>query len=97
MKKIPSYVSRYLWDVAINKLSISGDADFIIERVLEYGHFKALKWINKTYEENRIIRVLKKSRRISPKTGGFYAIYYGVTKESLECTQKPFIQKQNRF
>ncbi len=97
MKKIPSYVTKYLWDVSLDKISISGDAEFIIERVLEYGNFDALDWINTTYGKEKIVRVLKKSRRISPKTGGFYALYYDVAKESLECIQKPFIQKQNRF
>ena len=97
MDKIPSYVTKYLWDVPIGKLSVSKDRGFIIERVLEYGDLRAFEWINKSFAKEEIVKVLKRSKKISPKSGGFYALYYGIAKESLECIQRPFTQKQNRF
>lgn len=97
MKTIPAFVSQYLWDLPLNKISSDNDSKFIIERILEYGDFDALDWVNKTYQRDQIIDVLRKSRKISPKTGNFYGLYYGIDRNSLECIRKPFTQKQNRF
>lgn len=97
MRKLPAYISEYLWDVPKDKLSVSKNADFIIERVLEYGGTKALGWINENYDKEKIIKVLKNSKKISSKTGNFYALYYDIPKESLQCIKKPFTRKQDRF
>src|SRR4030065_2627328 len=97
MKTIPPNVGKYLWDVKIDSLDIKAHSGFVIERVLEYGDTDALSWLLKNYEKNKILDVLKKSKRISPKTGNFYALYFGIPKEELLCIRKPFIRKQDRF
>lgn len=97
MNNIPDFVTKYLWDVPATKVSIKSHPEFVIERVLEYGDSKALDWLNNAFEKNVIIGVIKKSRRISPKTGNFYGLYYGIDRKDILCIQKPFIQKQNRF
>lgn len=95
---IPSYIKRYLWDVKIdNKNLLKPNANFIIERVLEYGDIKELRWLEKTYSRKKIIKVLSESPKISIKTGSFFALYYNIPSEKLLCIQKPFTQKQNRF
>lgn len=97
MKKIPPNVGKYLWDVNIESLDIKTHSGFVIERVLEYGDTDSFSWILKTYGKEKILDVLKKSKRISPKTGNFYALYFGIPKLDLLCIRKPFIRKQDRF
>lgn len=97
MKSIPPHVEKYLWDVKVDSLDINSHSGFVIERVLEYGDTDAFSWILKTYKKEKILDVLKKSKRISPKTGNFFALYFGVPKEELLCIRKPFIRKQDRF
>jgi hypothetical protein len=97
MKNIPKFVEIFLWDVSKKRISLSDNSQFIIERVLEYGDEKSLTWLEKTFEKDEITEVLKKSKKISPKTGNFFAMYYNLKKEDLECIRKPFTQKQNRF
>lgn len=97
MKSIPGFIASYLWDVKTDDLVPQKHADFIIERVLEYGDEKSLIWLKKKFSREKIISILTKSKRISPKTGNFYAIYYNLPKEQLLCIQQPFTQKQNRF
>ena len=97
MKGLPPYVEKYLWDVKMEDLDIASHSIFVIERVLEYGDTRAFLWLLKTYTKENIINVLKESRRISPKTGNFYALYFGITKKELLCIRKPFIRKQDRF
>jgi len=92
------YINQYLWDVKTDdKDFLKSNADFIIERILEYGDIKGLKWLEKTYPRKKIVKVLSKSSKISAKTGSFFALYYKIPKEKLLCIQKPFTQKQNRF
>jgi hypothetical protein len=97
MKKIPEFVAQYLWDVPVSSLDPSEKYYFVIERILEYGDFEALEWMNNTYKKDQIEEVLITSKKISPKTGNFFAIYYNIPREELLCIQKPFTQKQNRF
>jgi hypothetical protein len=97
MSNIPSFVSQYLWDVPNDKISVKNDSNFIIERVLEYGNLESLNWLNEKYKKDQITKVLKTSKKISPKSGNFFALYYGIDKNTLLCIQKPFTQKQNRF
>ena len=97
MDLIPPQVKKYLWDVKTETLDINEHSSFVIERVLEYGDTDALSWLLKTYKKEKILDVLKQSKRISPKTGNFYALYFGVPKEELLCIRKPFIRKQDRF
>jgi len=94
---IPGYIKTYLWDVDITTLSAKSHAKFIIERVLEYGDVQSLKWLMENFTKDQIIDVLKTSKRLSPKTGNFFAFYYKVPKENFECLKTPFTQKQNRF
>jgi hypothetical protein len=95
--KLPDYITKYLWDVNLKDDSAVTHPEFIIERVLEYGDFKSLKWLEKTYDKDKITEVLKTSNKISTKTGNFYALYFNIPKEELLCIRKPFTQKQNRF
>ena len=97
MNLIPKFIAKYLWDVEIGKLDLQEHSTFIIERVLEYGDLEALSWINKSYKKDIITSTLKKSKKISSKSGNFYALFYSIPKKKLLCIRKPFTQKQNRF
>lgn len=84
-KTIPETFKKYFWDTNIAKLDLSENKQFIIERLLELGDLNELNWINDTYDKHQIIQTLKNSRRISPKTGNFFSLYYKIPKESLVC------------
>ena len=94
---IPEHINKYLWDVNVGELSLEKHSKFIIERVLEYGDLDTIKWLENVYSKDIITNVLIKSKRISPKTGSLYALYFDIPRESLLCIRKPFTQKQNRF
>lgn len=97
LTEVPQHVRQYLWDVDQEKLSRSDHADFIIERVLEYGDMSALNWIREQYNPQEIKKVLINSRRISAKTGNFFALVYKLDPSTLKCLQEPYTQKQKRF
>jgi len=94
---LPDTFNKYFWDVQTGKLSLEKDKKFIIERLLEYGDKNEIDWLERHYDKNIIIDTIKNSKKISSKTGNFFALYYGIPKEELECIRKPFTQRQNRF
>ncbi len=97
MIEVPDFIHKYFWDIPINNLSLDKHYKYIIERILEIGDETAINWMNQQFSVDQIKAVLIKSKRISTKTGIFYAKIYGVNEHKLECIQKPFTQKQNRF
>ncbi len=97
MINFPSFILPLLWDVNISELNLNAHKKFIIERVLEYGDLDSFNFILKTFDKNSIIDTLKTSKKISTKSGNFYALVLNVDRKELLCIQKPFTQKQNRF
>ena len=91
MNAIPSDFSKYFWDTDPKKLSIDLNKTYIIERLLELGDLEELAWVNTTYSKEDITKTIQKSRRISPKTGNFFSLYYEIPKESLVCMNKRYI------
>lgn len=94
---IPAKIKEYFWDVDFDHNEESFQPQFIIERVLEFGDLKALRWLLHAYSKSEILSTLKISRRISPRTGNFYALYFDFPSQKLLCMRKPFTQRQNRF
>ena len=88
---IPKTFGKYFWDTKFENLSIDKNDTYIIERLLEMGDIKELQWINNTYTRKQILSTLQNSRRISPKTGNFFSLYYNVPKDSLACMKKRYI------
>ncbi|HHX96992.1 MAG TPA: hypothetical protein GX687_06015 [Clostridia bacterium] len=81
---LPEAIKHFFWEY-------QGDIDlekyrfFIIERLLEYGDFKAIKWALERYGEECLIEVVKGSRLISPQTASMWQNYYGLKREEIRC------------
>lgn len=91
-RTLPKAFSKYFWDTNTNKLSVDENCSYIIERLLELGDLDELAWVNNNYSKETIAETLCKSRRISPKTGNFFSLYYKIPKDSLlACMKKRFI------
>ena len=61
--KIPSYIAGCLWSYDIATINIKADKELIITQVLNYGDWKALKWLYKVYPESQIKQVIKHPQR----------------------------------
>jgi hypothetical protein len=91
MKKLPDSFKKFFWDINTDELDVEKYPKFVIERLLEHGDFDAIDWLKQNYQESKIQEVVRTSRRISPKTGNFFALYYNLPKHDLVCMQKHFI------
>lgn len=93
---LPSELKPFFWDVEWDKLCVTKHARFIIERLLEYGNLAAVRWVVHTYPQDQITLVVKTSRRLSPKTGAFWALYLGLKEEDVACMRAPLLPQPAR-
>jgi hypothetical protein len=64
------------WDVALENIDLEKNANYVIERFLEYGTLEGVRWLRKRYGDDRLREfILKKRFRIrSPRTLNYWRI-----------------------
>lgn len=92
MKRLPSYLKQYFWDVDFKKLDTEHSASYIIQRILDRGNDRAIKWMYKTYTKNLIKGVIAKRRGFSPKTANLWADLLNMDKNKVVCLQTPYLK-----
>ncbi len=97
MNKLPQYTHRYFWDVNPEKLEKRKDYYFIVERLLEYADDRTIRWLLKNFSDDAIIKVVKKSRKLSPKTICFWQNYYSLKEEEILCLKEYCRQNNSTF
>lgn len=90
MTKAPSFLKKYFWDIDFKKLDISKSSVYVIERILELGDIKAIKWVLKTFKKELIKKVVMTRRGLSPKTANFWTLYFNIPKDKIICFRKGF-------
>ncbi len=85
------------WDVDLNKLDFKNSADFIIERVLNYGDNKDFIYLKKIYGLPRIKKVAKETNYINKKNINFWSIILNIPQDLFKCKKKFSTKKQNIF
>ena len=95
--KIPTYLSKYFWDVKIGSFNKGENPTFILERILEYGDEKAVKWLTDNFNLKDIKETVCKSRKLSPKSANYWVLILGLDKRRIRCLQKSFIKRRQRF
>lgn len=85
------------WDVNFNELYYEKDADFIIERVLNYGDEKDFFKAVKIYGLAKIKNVARKTNYTSRKNINFWSIIFDIPLNSFKCEKKFLAKKQSIF
>lgn len=84
---LPAFLHRYFWDHPVNQVNKETHSFFIIERLLELGNDDAIRWVLRSYPQQEITEVVKKSRVLSKKTANFWKNYFRLNKEEINCLQ----------
>jgi len=71
---IPDCAQKYFWDSDISKLDMSQYSHYIIERLLELGDEQAVAWMTKNFSQSEISKVIRTSRRLSPRSRNFWQL-----------------------
>lgn len=62
------------WDTNPNKIDVQKNAQYIIERVLDFGRDAEVKWLWKTYDKSLLKNVVIKSRSLRPKAKNLWTL-----------------------
>ncbi len=97
MDKKLSFNKTLFWDVDLKHLDYNKNADFIIERVLNYGDKKDYKEIKNNYGLKKIKQTAKKVNYINKKNINFWSIVFNIPINLFKCTKKFSNKKQSAF
>ena len=94
MKPIPKSLKKYFWDVDFKNLDKDKYSYFIIERILELGDGKAVKWMENNFSKEKIRKVVYSSRNLSRKSANFWQLIFNLDRNKILCLKKSFQRKQ---
>jgi hypothetical protein len=77
MNKIGDEIRPFFWDLDIESLDPKRHRTAIIERLLDMGDQRAVRWLFRTYRPDEVRSVLEASRCISPKSRGYWRLVLG--------------------
>jgi len=73
---IPSDLHGLFWDTDLNAFVPEAYPDYTILRVLEWGDERAVRWLQQTFPDAEVRRVLSTERRLSERSANFWALVY---------------------
>jgi hypothetical protein len=62
------------WDTNPSKIDAKKNAQYVIERVLDFGNDKEVKWLWSFYNKKLLKNVVEKSRCLRPRTKKLWSI-----------------------
>ncbi|MDP2736504.1 MAG: hypothetical protein Q8O59_01820 [bacterium] len=62
------------WDVNPSKIDIKKNAQYIIERIADFGQDKEVKWVFDVYSKSLLKKVIFKSRSLRPETKALWTL-----------------------
>ena len=92
MRKAPLFLKKYFWDIDFNRLNVAEKSIYVIERILELGDEKAIKWLFRKFQKTLIKKVIIGSRGLSPQTASFWSLILDIDQKEIRCLQKPFLR-----
>lgn len=89
MTQLPDFLEPYFWETDFASLRLPERQTYVIERVLEYGDDRAIRWLKATFTPETIADVVRHSRRISENTANLWALMLDIPKEHIRCFSTP--------
>ena len=66
--------STLFWDTNPKKIDVHKNAQYIIERVADFGNDKEARWVLNFYDKALLRKVVAKSRSIRPTTKALWTL-----------------------
>jgi len=96
-QSLPVFLSKYFWDIEFSTLDINKNKTYIIERLIEYGDLKAIKWLKNIYSEKDLETIIKTSKKLTKKTANYFSLYYKIKPQNILCLQEDFWNKHKKI
>jgi hypothetical protein len=101
---LPKYLKGLFWEFDLSQISLNRHRDFIIERVLSAGGWRALQWLRKQFTdaELRDWFLTHKGRGLSPQQLCYWELMLGLDSKQTdkwvaETESNPYFQRANRL
>lgn len=62
------------WDTDPKKIDFKKNAQYVIERILDFGRDDEVRWLRNFYEHSLIKKVVEKSRSLRPETKSLWTL-----------------------
>ena len=94
--RLPAFLKRCFWDSPFQRLDPRESGAFVIERVLEYGDLRAVRWMQARFKAEAIRRVVKRARGLSARSANCWRLAYRIDRRAVRCVSKSFQQRRKR-
>jgi len=90
-----SFLQQYFWDVDLDNFSPKKYPEFALERILETGDSKAIKWAKENFSRQLFKKTIINSRSLSPRSANYWGLIYHININKIKCLKKlsPKVQK----
>ncbi|MBI5968593.1 MAG: hypothetical protein HY882_12155 [Deltaproteobacteria bacterium] len=93
METIPSRIKRLFWDVEKDGVEIKAHRFYIIKPIMDNGHKDYVRCMMAIYTSEEILEVVKRGRGLSRKSAYFWAAYFQIPLEEVECLHADFFRR----
>lgn len=66
------------WDTDPKKIDVKKNAQYIIERIADFGNDKEARWALEFYSKQKLRNVISKSRCLRPSTRALWCLILGI-------------------
>lgn len=80
---IPRHLHALFWDVNLDNFDPAGHPKYTISRILELGDDDAVEWMEATFSEADIRKVILTDRTLSRKSANYWALVYRIAREDV--------------
>lgn len=84
---IPQQLRPYFWDVNADTFPPEAHPEYTIARVLELGDVEAVAWLKSHFTDEVIKDVIRRERRLSPRSANYWALIYGIPLQDVAALQ----------
>jgi len=74
MQNAMEFRQALFWDTDPSNIDTKGNAQYIIERVLDFGRDEEVKWLYHFYDKSLLKSVVAKSRSLMPETKNLWTL-----------------------
>ena len=72
------------WDTDVKKIDLKKNAQYIIERVMDFGDVKEVKWMWNFYDKKVLKKVVVNPRRLRSISKNFWRLVLNIKKSKKE-------------
>ncbi len=86
---IPKYLRPFFWDINLENFDPASYPEYTIYRLLEDGDPEAIDWLQETFSEEQIKKVICTEKRLSRRSANFWVLVYQMAPERVAALYQP--------